>query len=159
MADSTSQSCSSVSSMDNSRHSSPPSSASPTIYDHDESHLEQGAVNTGMSLSPKSKVEPHEDYSEDPFLVTLDAAESPKQFGNIRKWIATLVICSAATCVTCASSVVRTSASSIEDVLMTDGNAYRLLLRKNPCNKNSMFPLPSRYSAFHSLWKVWALAL
>lgn len=45
--------------------------------------------------------------ASDPYLVRLEGAEDPKSTPLFKKWLTICIICSAATCVTCASSVVR----------------------------------------------------
>lgn len=42
----------------------------------------------------------------DPYHVRLEGDENPKSMPKFKKWMAIVIICSAATCVTCASSVV-----------------------------------------------------
>jgi hypothetical protein len=43
----------------------------------------------------------------DPYRVTLDENDSPKQFSSVRKWLIIFTISSAAACVACASSMAR----------------------------------------------------
>ncbi|KAG8910828.1 hypothetical protein FRC01_006106, partial [Tulasnella sp. 417] len=42
---------------------------------------------------------------QDPYRVKLEGDEDPKSMPKFKKWMAIVIICSAATCVTCASSV------------------------------------------------------
>ncbi|KAG8903454.1 hypothetical protein FRC00_000080, partial [Tulasnella sp. 408] len=41
----------------------------------------------------------------DPYHVRLEGDEDPKSKAKFKKWMAVIIICSAATCVTCTSSV------------------------------------------------------
>lgn len=87
----------------------------------------------------EQKVEPPAIVDEQ-FQVHLEGLEDPKNLPSSRKWLATLVICSAACCVTCVSSVVS---------LTRELTSIHVLLTLNPYLVQAAFTQKAQQKEFH----------
>lgn len=79
----------------------------------------------------------------DPYLVTLEPEDDPKCMSTLRRWVAVVVISSAALCVACASSVVRVFRLLVWLVALAD--SVRLPLQKRGLLKHYMYRMRYRF--------------
>jgi hypothetical protein len=89
-------------------------------------------MRTPQEGDPGTPVNGQSPEKSDDRLVSLDPAEDPLCFSTFRKWLAVMVICAGAFCVTCASSVVRSTPS-------TSRSAW-------PIGSRSVFPLQAAFT-------------